>query len=132
MTSGEFAEVQDAIELPQLVAAANWHALATWAGRAVPVGPALLIDAGSTTTDIIPLLNGIPCPQGFTDLQRLADPELVYTGVRRTPILLIVHHVPLLDESQTNNPDAADTLPVPVARNVCNVTGCAFNQPGYC
>lgn len=115
MTSGEFAEVQDAIELPQLVAAANWHALATWAGRAVPVGPALLIDVGSTTTDIIPLLNGIPCPQGFTDLQRLAYSELVYTGVRRTPICAIVHQVPLLDESQTNSPHAADTLPVPVA-----------------
>jgi probable H4MPT-linked C1 transfer pathway protein len=115
MTSGEFSEPHDAIELPQLVAAANWHALATWAGRAVPVGPALLIDVGSTTTDVIPLLTGIPCPQGFTDLQRLAYSELVYTGVRRTPICAIVQHVPLLDESQTNDIDAADTLPIPVA-----------------
>ena len=120
LTSGEFAELHDAIELPQLVAAANWHALATWAGRAVPVGPALLIDVGSTTTDVIPLLNGIPCPQGFTDLQRLAYSELVYTGVRRTPICAIVHHVPLLDESrlhelQSNNIGPADTLPIPVA-----------------
>lgn len=39
MTSGEFADPGDAIELPQLVAAANWHALATWAGRAVPSEP---------------------------------------------------------------------------------------------
>ena len=115
MTSGEFSEPHDAIELPQLVAAANWHALATWAGRAVPVGPALLIDVGSTTTDVIPLLNGIPCPQGFTDLQRLAYSELVYTGVRRTPICAIVQHVPLLDESQTDDIDSADTLPIPVA-----------------
>jgi (4-(4-[2-(gamma-L-glutamylamino)ethyl]phenoxymethyl)furan-2-yl)methanamine synthase len=115
LTSGEFAEPHDAIELPQLVAAANWHALATWAGRAVPVGPALLIDVGSTTTDVIPLLNGIPAPHGFTDLQRLAYSELVYTGVRRTPVCAIMHHVPLLDESQTNNIDTADTLPIPVA-----------------
>ncbi len=115
LTSGEFAEPHDAIELPQLVAAANWHALATWAGRAVPVGPALLIDVGSTTTDVIPLLNGIPCPQGLTDLQRLAYSELVYTGVRRTPICAIVQHVPLLDESQTNDVNSADTLPIPVA-----------------
>ncbi len=118
LTSGEFAELHDAIELPQLVAAANWHALATWAGRAVPVGPALLIDVGSTTTDVIPLLNGMPCSQGSTDLQRLAYSELVYTGVRRTPICAIVHHVLLLDESQTNDLDAADTLPIPVAAEV--------------
>lgn len=98
LTSGEFAEPQDAIELPQLVAAANWHALATWAGRAVPKGPALLIDVGSTTTDIIPLLDGIPVPEGLTDLQRLLSSELIYTGVRRTPVCAIVQSVPLLDE----------------------------------
>ena len=115
LTSGEFAELHDAIQLPQLAAAANWHALATWAGRAVPTGPALLIDIGSTTTDIIPMLSGIPSPEGFSDLQRLAHSELVYTGVRRTPICAIVHNVPLLVESQANGIDAADTRRVPVA-----------------
>ena len=102
MTSGEFADPGDAIELSQLVAAANWHALATWAGRAVPSGAALLVDVGSTTTDIIPVLNGIPCPEGFTDLQRLAHSELIYTGVRRTPVCAIVPNVPLLDETHQN------------------------------
>jgi len=95
LTSGEFAEPDDAIELPELVAAANWHALATWAGRAVPAGPALMIDVGSTTTDIIPLIDGVPMPAGLTDLQRLMTSELVYTGVRRTPVCAIVHAVPL-------------------------------------
>ena len=115
MTSGEFAELQDAIELPQLVAAANWHALATWAGRAIPAGPALLVDVGSTTTDVIPLLNGIPCPEGFTDLQRLAHSELVYTGVRRTPVCAIVSRVPLLDETHLSATDGTEAWPVPVA-----------------
>jgi probable H4MPT-linked C1 transfer pathway protein len=46
----------------------------------------LLIDIGSTTTDIIPLMNGAPCPNGKTDLSRLQSGELVYTGVRRTPL----------------------------------------------
>jgi probable H4MPT-linked C1 transfer pathway protein len=98
LTSGEFAEPEDAIDLPQLVAAANWHALATWAGRAVPKGPAILIDVGSTTTDVIPLFDGVPVPEGFTDLHRLLSSELLYTGVRRTPICAIVQTVPLLDE----------------------------------
>ncbi|MFN9719932.1 MAG: hydantoinase/oxoprolinase family protein [Planctomycetota bacterium] len=97
LTSGEFAEPEDAIELPQLAAASNWHALATWAARAAPQGPALLIDIGSTTVDLIPILNGTPQPQGLSDLERLRQHELIYTGVRRTPVCAIVREVPLVD-----------------------------------
>lgn len=97
LTSGEFAEPQDAVELPELVAAANWHALATWAGRAVPTGPALLIDTGSTTTDVIPLLDGLPVSSGLHDPGRLQHGELVYTGVRRTPLCAVAESV-LLSE----------------------------------
>lgn len=97
LTSGEFAEPDDAIELPELVAAANWHALATWAGRAVPDGPALLIDTGSTTTDVIPLLDGRPVSDGLSDVMRLQSGELVYTGVRRTPLCAVTDAVLLSD-----------------------------------
>jgi probable H4MPT-linked C1 transfer pathway protein len=72
------------------VAAANWLALATFAGRFAPRGAALLIDVGSTTTDIIPLQDGVPTPQGRTDLERLACGELLYMGVQRTPVCAIV------------------------------------------
>jgi len=115
MTSGEFADPGEAIDLPQLVAAANWHALATWAGRAVPSGAALLVDVGSTTTDIIPLLNGIPCSEGLTDLQRLAHSELIYTGVRRTPVCAIVPNVPLLDGTHEDATGGTKAWTVPVA-----------------
>jgi probable H4MPT-linked C1 transfer pathway protein len=71
-------------------AAANWLALATWAGRLVPSGTGLLIDVGSTTTDIVPLLNGRPVPRGLTDPNRLRYRELVYTGVRRTPVCALL------------------------------------------
>ncbi len=97
LTSGEFADADDACDLPVLVAAANWHALATWAARAVPTGPALLIDVGSTTTDIIPLLDGRPVPDGLNDLDRLLSGELVYTGIRRTPVCAMASSVPLRD-----------------------------------
>ena len=95
LTTGEFAAPDDAVKLPELVAAANWQALATWVGRAVPHGPAILIDVGSTTTDIIPLLDGTPMASGLTDLERLQHGELVYTGVRRTPLCAVSHSVVL-------------------------------------
>lgn len=94
MTSGEFAEPEDARELPTLIAAANWHALATWAGRAVPEGPAVLIDVGSTTTDMVPLLDGFPVPRGLNDADRLLNGELVYSGAFRTPVCAVVTWVP--------------------------------------
>lgn len=88
-TGGEFFTLDEALEFPILVAAANWHAQATWAGRACPEGAALLIDIGSTTTDIIPLWQGTPVAEGGTDPLRLRSGELVYTGVRRTPLMAL-------------------------------------------
>ncbi|HEY7328107.1 MAG TPA: hydantoinase/oxoprolinase family protein [Gemmataceae bacterium] len=83
---GQFADVATAHETPLQVASANWLALATFAGRYAAKGPALLIDIGSTTTDIVPLFDGQPRPKGRTDQERLRYCELVYTGVRRTPL----------------------------------------------
>ena len=60
--------------------------LATYAGRLAPVGSAILIDIGSTTTDIVGLVDGVPVPTGRTDRTRLECGELVYCGVRRTPL----------------------------------------------
>ena len=94
-TAGEFVPVEVAVEFPKLTAAANWHALASWAGRMVSNGPSLLLDMGSTTTDLIPLMDGLPMTEGLTDLERLLSGELVYTGFRRTPVCAIVNEVPL-------------------------------------
>jgi probable H4MPT-linked C1 transfer pathway protein len=46
----------------------------------------MLIDLGSTTADIVPLVDGGVAAAGRTDLERLACRELVYTGVERTPL----------------------------------------------
>lgn len=94
-TAGKFLSLHDARSRWPLVAAANWQALATWAGRFVPKGTALLIDIGSTTTDIIPLRDGLPCSVGRTDVERLMSGELVYTGVRRTPLCAVLQTVEL-------------------------------------
>lgn len=68
-------------------AAANWLASATALAESPLIGdaPALLIDLGSTTTDILVLRHGKRV-KGHSDAERLASGELVYTGVLRTPV----------------------------------------------
>ncbi len=75
-------------------AAANWHALARFACRWVPSGCGLLIDIGSTTTDLIPLRNGRVETGCLTDTDRLLAGQLVYSGVERSPICGLVDRVP--------------------------------------
>lgn len=78
-----------AIMEPDLTAAANWHALATFVGRK-HASDGWLIDIGSTTTDIIPLRNGIVATKSQTDFDRLAAKELIYLGGGRTPVCSII------------------------------------------
>lgn len=92
-TDGSLVAPESAICEPMLAAAANWHALARFAGRYAPEGVGLLIDIGSTTCDVIPLDDGKPAPWGRTDLERLASGELVYTGVQRSPVCALASHV---------------------------------------
>src|SRR5690606_37351206 len=126
-TSGEFVPPEVATEVPRLTAAANWHALATWAGRMRPHGTGLLIDMGSTTTDIIPLVEGLPHTTGGTDLERLAGGELVYTGFRRTPVCAVARSV-LLEERAI--PLAAEFFAT--MQDVNLICGCAEEAPANC
>jgi (4-(4-[2-(gamma-L-glutamylamino)ethyl]phenoxymethyl)furan-2-yl)methanamine synthase len=89
-TTDGFVDLSTARNMPLQVAAANWSALATFACRFVPEGVGLVMDIGSTTTDIIPIAGGKPVPKGLTDPERLASLELVYTGVRRTPLCAVL------------------------------------------
>src|SRR5437588_9439583 len=60
VTSGFFRELEESEKDFLKTAAANWLALANYVGRFASQGSAVLIDIGSTTTDIIPLLDGRP------------------------------------------------------------------------
>ncbi|MFO0928179.1 MAG: hydantoinase/oxoprolinase family protein [Gemmataceae bacterium] len=82
---GSFVDPERARRVPGQVASANWLALAAFAGRFAPQGP-LLLDIGTTTTDVIPLHNGKPAPKGRTDPDRLRSGELLYAGWKRTPV----------------------------------------------
>lgn len=96
-TDGRFVDLNVAKNQTAEIAAANWHALATWSGRFAPNGSGLLVDIGTTTTDIIPLSDGKPVPVGWTDLARLQHGELAYSGVRRTPLCAVAQSVPFRD-----------------------------------
>jgi (4-(4-[2-(gamma-L-glutamylamino)ethyl]phenoxymethyl)furan-2-yl)methanamine synthase len=68
------------------VASANWLATALHCAMQFAEHDALLIDIGSTTTDIIALRRGRVLTAARTDAERLASGELVYQGVVRTPL----------------------------------------------
>jgi (4-(4-[2-(gamma-L-glutamylamino)ethyl]phenoxymethyl)furan-2-yl)methanamine synthase len=75
------------------IASANWHACA--ALIASKHTSALFIDLGSTTTDIVPIVDGKVAARGYTDAQRLAAGELIYTGLVRGFVMAIADRAPL-------------------------------------
>jgi (4-(4-[2-(gamma-L-glutamylamino)ethyl]phenoxymethyl)furan-2-yl)methanamine synthase len=70
-------------------AASNWRALAQYASSLIDV-PTLLVDIGSTTTDIIKLSPGAIHTSSISDFDRLLSGELVYTGVERSNIAALL------------------------------------------
>jgi probable H4MPT-linked C1 transfer pathway protein len=94
LTNGKLVSLQTAARQPLLAASSNWHALASFAGRYVADGCGLLVDVGSTTCDLIPLVDGVPVTIGKTDPNRMVNGELVYTGVQRTPVCAVASLLP--------------------------------------
>jgi len=100
LCDGRLVAVQAARAETLLAGASNWHALADFVRRFCRGESGLLIDIGSTTSDIIPVgRKGIPVgpakPQaiGRTDPERLISGELVYTGVERSPVCAVVREL---------------------------------------
>ncbi|MBP2132315.1 putative H4MPT-linked C1 transfer pathway protein [Methanomicrobium sp. W14] len=73
-----------------VLAAANWLASADFLRKDYP--DSVLVDFGSTTTDIIPL-NSFDSLKGLTDLDRLRKGYLVYTGTLRSTIPSLLRNV---------------------------------------
>lgn len=82
--------------VPEL-AAANWLASADLLRE--QYADSVLVDFGSTTTDIIPLS---PFDEllGHTDLTRLRKGHLIYCGMLRTPVASLLRSV-IIDEEET-------------------------------
>lgn len=71
----------------QDIASSNWLASASYCAQQLADG--LLVDVGSTTTDILLFKDGNVQVQGYTDYQRLQSQELVYTGIIRTAVMAV-------------------------------------------
>jgi probable H4MPT-linked C1 transfer pathway protein len=74
------------------IASANWYATAAVLAHLIPAG--LLVDIGSTTADLIPFRDGRVGARGFSDAERLANNELIYTGAARTPVMALARAAP--------------------------------------
>jgi len=77
------------------IASANWLATARHCARRIGTraGDGVLVDIGSTTTDLIAFRNGRVLTHCRTDAQRLASAELVYHGVVRTPLCALAQRI---------------------------------------
>ncbi|KAI5916868.1 hydantoinase/oxoprolinase family protein [Thauera sp. 2A1] len=87
-----WAKLDAVAEHWEAIASANWLATARMVALRHP--DALLVDIGSTTTDLIPIAAGQPSPVGRSDAARLASGELVYLGVVRTPLCALARRIP--------------------------------------
>lgn len=91
--NGSFVSPSEARALPLAAGASNWAATARLVAGFVP--DCMLIDIGTTSCDIIPIIEGRLAATGRTDPERLMTRELVYTGAVRTPVEAIARVVPL-------------------------------------
>lgn len=78
---------------PLHVASANWAATGWMVSKIF--SNCIIVDVGSTTTSIIPIIGGEIMAEGKNDLEKLINGELVYTGALRTNITTIVKTVPV-------------------------------------
>lgn len=78
---------------PLKVAAANWPATGWMVAQLI--AECIILDIGSTTTSIIPVVDGKVAAMGKTDLEKLQNGELVYTGSLRTNVATVVSSIPI-------------------------------------
>ena len=84
-----------ALSQPLGVAAANWAATGWLVAQKLK--NCVVVDVGSTSTSIIPIIKGQVAALGKTDLDKLLCGELVYTGSLRTNVAAIVQSIPIRD-----------------------------------
>ncbi|HIQ39130.1 MAG TPA: hypothetical protein EYH53_03890 [Methanothermococcus okinawensis] len=88
---GNFLEVDVAKRRYIKVSASNWTATAYFVMKDI-CDNCILVDMGSTTTDIIPIKDGEILAEE-TDLKRLMNNQLVYVGALRTPLSFLTNTV---------------------------------------
>ncbi|MCL4429479.1 MAG: H4MPT-linked C1 transfer pathway protein [Chloroflexi bacterium] len=92
-TDAKLEPLEVARREPLGMAAANWAATGWLVAQHQK--NCVVIDVGSTSTSIIPIVNGKVAAKGKTDLDKLICGELVYTGSLRTNVAAIVQSIPI-------------------------------------
>jgi probable H4MPT-linked C1 transfer pathway protein len=92
---GEWLTPSEAARKPWAVAASNWHASASLATRYLKNDSAIVIDIGSTTIDLTPIVKSGLLTHSKIDSERMVAGELLYAGVQRTPLFAFGTSVPL-------------------------------------
>ncbi len=87
----QFASIHQVANVTERIASANWLASAEFVASKTRSG--IFVDMGSTTTDVVAIVNSKPHFRGRDDYSRLVSHELVYSGVTRTPLMAILDHV---------------------------------------
>jgi probable H4MPT-linked C1 transfer pathway protein len=85
--------LQEAETEPWTVAAANWAATGWMISQLTK--NCVVVDVGSTTTSIVPVVEGAVSAMGKSDLEKLVCGELVYTGSLRTNVAATVQTIPV-------------------------------------
>jgi len=89
----DLVSVEEARKQPLNVASANWAATGWMVSKLL--NDCILVDVGSTSTSIIPVVDGRVAAEGRTDLEKLQNGELVYSGALRTNVAAIVNRIPV-------------------------------------
>jgi len=90
---GRLVSVKQAVRKWEEVASANWAITPLWLGRFAD--DFLVMDIGSTTTDLTPVRKKVIANKGWNDFERGINGELVYTGYLRTPAAAVAQSVTL-------------------------------------
>ena len=89
--NGNFLTPEEAKKNYLNVSASNWNATAKFVAEFIK-DSCILVDMGSTTTDIIPIKDKEVLAEK-TDLDRLMNNQLVYVGALRTPVSFLSNKI---------------------------------------
>lgn len=81
------------------IASANWRATASHVAAWADGHAGVLVDVGSTTTDLVAFAQGRVLGSSHSDAHRLASGELVYHGVVRTPLCALAPRIQMQGHS---------------------------------
>ncbi len=94
--NADLFSIEDAKVEPLMVSSANWAATGWMVAQYIQ--NCVIVDVGSTSTSVIPVLKGRIVAIGKTDMAKLIAGELVYTGSLRTNLAAIVQEIPVKGE----------------------------------